>query len=104
MSTSFVFILWFPLIPVLIGTFMWIYVKRKKRPDASRISAPFGKIFGWGLLITFAFVIFVVASTIITDSPQGPLMLLFSSIPFAIGELIGLGIWIVKERRNFTPT
>ncbi len=81
---------------------MLIYVRRKKRLDASLVSAPFGKIFGWGFLVVIAFIIFVVASTIISNSPQGPLMLLFSSIPFALGEFIGLGIWIVKERHNLT--
>lgn len=102
MSTTFIVVLWLPLIPLVIGTFLLIYARRRKRQDAPDISAPFGKILGWGIVTTLAFAIFVVAGTIAADSPQGPLMFLFSSIPFTIGELIGLGTWIRKEWVNFT--
>jgi len=104
MSTHFILILLLPLLPIAIGGLMLIYFRRSNRLSVSSASGPFGKIFGWGFLAVIVFVIFVIVSTIIYDSPQGPLMLLFSSVPFTIGAFIGLGIWIVKTTRNKKAT
>ena len=54
------------------------------------------KSIGWGFLVAFAFAAFIIGATAITNSPQGPLMLLFVSIPFSLGEIVGLVLWFRK--------
>jgi hypothetical protein len=53
--------------------------------------------FGWGGLVMLAWIVFVMGSTAITGSPQGPLLLFLLPWAFTVGAAIGLVHWYWKH-------
>jgi hypothetical protein len=93
-SPAFVAILLLPVAPLFIGVGLVVYVAQRRGVKLNTLfPAFFSKVIGWGFLVAFAFVVFVIVATAIASSPQGPLLLLFISVPFAVGEIVGLVLW-----------
>ena len=94
MSPAFIAILLLPAAPLVVGVGLVVYVAQRRGVKSNTLfPAFFAKVIGWGFLVAFAFAVFVIVATAIANSPQGPLMLLFISLPFAFGEIVGLVLW-----------
>ena len=98
MSPAFIAILWLPSVPLVIGIGVVIHLAQKRGVKFNTLFPTLlAKLIKWGFLVAFAFAAFIIVSTAITNSPQGPLMLLFTTISFALGEIIGLVLWARKS-------
>jgi len=98
MSPYFVLILALPLLPLVVGAPFLVYLMKKRGKSFNALCAPFlGSVFRWGFIIVLLFVLAVIGDTIINNNPQGPLMLLFSGVPFAVGGFVGLALWFKKS-------
>jgi hypothetical protein len=94
MSPAFLAILFLPLFPPVLGLVLVGHIAVSRHVPFHVVLLPFiKKLLSWGAIAAAAFAAFVVIATVVTGSPQGPLMLLFVSVPFALGEFIGLIAW-----------
>jgi hypothetical protein len=86
------------LIIFVIGVALFVRLKKRLGVE-TKVLFPsfFGHLIGWGLLAVLALVIFTVVLTVASESPQGPLWLLFGPWAFAVGEIVGLVRWQGKH-------
>ena len=94
MSSAFLGIVLLPLVPLVLGLVLIVHLTATRHvPLEIAIRSFAKKVLSWGAIGATAFAAFVIIFTAATDSPQGPLMLLFISVPFALGEFTGLISW-----------
>lgn len=90
MSFAFLTIFFLPLVPLAIGLTLVAHITTTRRIPFGAVVRPFvKKVLSWEGIATAAFTAFVILATVSTSSPQGPLMLLFLSVPFSLGEFAG---------------
>jgi uncharacterized membrane protein len=86
------------LLPVIAAVVLVVKLKHRLGIPSNQVAPRLMKFFfGWGGLAMLAWTVFVIGSTAITDSPQGPLMLFFLPWIFSVGAAIGVGHWYWKH-------
>jgi uncharacterized RDD family membrane protein YckC len=86
------------LIPVVVSIVLIVKLKNRLGVRSNQVTPRLMKFFFlWGGAIALAWVVFVIGTTAILNSAQGPLALFLLPWAFAGGAAIGVGHWYRKH-------
>jgi hypothetical protein len=86
------------LIPVVVSIVLIVKLTNRLGVRSNEVAPRLMKYFFlWGSAIALGWIVFVIGTTAVLNSAQGPLALAFLPWAFAVGAAIGVGHWYRKH-------